>query len=397
MVISFVTALGASARTLSAATRAIADLRSKKSIVIVAPHFNEERLKDGYYKRVKAIDDLLDDHFRLYVSYENWPAEIKYTRKSETSAVLEYHRENRAHCALVYSLMGMCGRVYCHSVWQAQRAFYRIPSLQVYVDVHGSVPEEETMYGKYMDAQHYSDIERVVVEKSAGMICVTDAMRKHFGKKYGVAYRSESIVLPIFNKLENNASVVAANKPLLKGKPAVAYAGGTMKWQKIELMQDAIVAMLDKAVFKICVPNPAEFFSTWSKGAHPNLVVASKTYKQLCEEVYPECHYGFVLRDDAIVNNVACPTKIAEYLQHDIVPILKTPNIGDFKALGMRYISVNEFMSGKLMQKDEYQAAVKRNREVFSRYVEMFDEGVASLRKMLGGEAVAACQAVELA
>ena len=45
-------------------------LKKNKSIVIVAPYFNEERLKDGYYKRVKAVDELFKDYYKVYVTYE---------------------------------------------------------------------------------------------------------------------------------------------------------------------------------------------------------------------------------------------------------------------------------------------------------------------------------------
>lgn len=54
-------------------------------------------------------------------------------------------------------------------------------------------------------------------------------------------------------------------------------------------------------------------------------------------------YYVFVLRDDILVNQVACPTKIVEYLNYGIIPIVLSENIGDFKELGYEYLSINDF------------------------------------------------------
>ena len=60
-------------------------------------------------------------------------------------------------------------------------------------------------------------------------------------------------------------------------------------------------------------------------------------------EYYQKANYGFILRDDITVNNVACPTKLVEYLNYGIIPIVLSDKIGDFKELGYEYISVQDF------------------------------------------------------
>jgi len=38
-----------------------------KSIVVLSKYFNEDLLKDGYYRRIKLIDDLIVNHIRIYI------------------------------------------------------------------------------------------------------------------------------------------------------------------------------------------------------------------------------------------------------------------------------------------------------------------------------------------
>ena len=161
-------------------------LKREKSIIIVAPYFTEERLKDGYYKRVKAVDELFKDFYKVYVTYENDSNSLVFEEHSDrNTTVVRYLPGSKKQTAIIASLMISCGRVYCHSVWQAKKKFYKLPGVKVYVDVHGVVPEEETLYGRYEDAQMYGDIEEVTVQKAACLICVTNKIKEHLQEKYG--------------------------------------------------------------------------------------------------------------------------------------------------------------------------------------------------------------------
>ena len=356
----------------------------RKSIIIVAPYFSKERLKDGYYKRVKAVDELLNGYQKIYVSYELFPEKLTYRYPTEDTIVVDYSIHSKKHKIMIAVLMFFCGKIYCHSVWQAKKMFYRIPFLKVYIDVHGVVPEEETLYEKYEDAQMYGDIEEIVVEKSKCLICVTNKIAEHLKNKYDKKFKAKTIILPIFDKASNGVEIKKlSNKPLKDGKPIITYAGGIMKWQKIELMQESIIQQINLAIYKICVPNPKDFWATWEGSKETkNLTVESKTYQSLCEEVYSISHYGFVLRDDIIVNNVACPTKIAEYLQYKIIPIVNTPNIGDFKDMGMKYLTLEDFVQGKLYSEKERSEIIENNKEVFEKYIEVHNNGIKAFQKM---------------
>lgn len=76
-------------------------------------------------------------------------------------------------------------------------------------------------------------------------------------------------------------------------------------------------------------------------------------------------HYGFILRDKHILNRVAAPTKMVEYLFFGIIPIVKYEEIGDVLKLGYEYISYKSDLSNlepKKSKKNENIAMTLLNR-----------------------------------
>ena len=61
------------------------------------------------------------------------------------------------------------------------------------------------------------------------------------------------------------------------------------------------------------------------------------------------CDAAIIMRDDMLINNVACPTKIGEYLNSGL-PVLLTKNIGDMSEL------INRNNVGLIMEENDYTA-----------------------------------------
>lgn len=363
-------------------------IKKNKSIVIVAPYFTEERLKDGYYKRVKAVDELFNDYYRVYITYETFHKHIEFEEHEDrNTTVVRYLPESKKQKVLAALLMIACKKIYCHSVWQVKTKFFKLPGVKVYVDMHGIVPEEETLYERYEAAQMYGDIEEVTVQKAECLICVTNKIKEFLQEKYGKKFKAKTIIMPIFDSSLSEYDIkVPHKKPLVNNKPIVIYAGGIMKWQKIELMQESINKCINNANFMVYCPHPKEFWETWKYKKYSNLKVGSKSYKDLCKDVYVNAHYGYVLRDDIAVNNVACPTKIADYFKYRIIPIVKSPKIGDFIDLGMQYITLEDFNNGKLLSEKKMQEVADNNEKVLKKYIEIHENGKKEFKKMFMGD-----------
>ena len=61
---------------------------------------------------------------------------------------------------------------------------------------------------------------------------------------------------------------------------------------------------------------------------------------------YAKHDFGLVLRDESAVNRVSCPTKLSEYLDFGLIPIVRYPSLGDFLSLGYAYVTEEDFRSG---------------------------------------------------
>jgi hypothetical protein len=131
------------------------------------------------------------------------------------------------------------------------------------------------------------------------------------------------------------------------GKTVVIYSGNCQKWQNIDLMLEVIKKNRCKHLeYIILTGEPSVFEEKMQKvGIIKNLwnisVLSVKPFE--LPQYYNKAHYGFILRDDIAVNQVANPTKMLEYLNFGIIPIVKSPQIGDFASLGYDYLLYSSF------------------------------------------------------
>lgn len=203
----------------------------------------------------------------------------------------------------------------------------------------GIGPEEVRLNGaKYIWFWnlYYTFAEKYSLKKSQIHLFTSLRMKAHFEKKYGLNFNQSAVVIPCFNKELDLTSFDLEGK---YKRPSFVYAGGLHEWQCIEETLQ---------VFKIVQEYYPEATLTLLTGDHGRaseliekykLVNVSVDYVKL-EELQDELKkykYGFVLRRDHIVNNVATPTKMNSYLAAGIIPIYTNvidsfeKNLVDFK------------------------------------------------------------------
>ena len=98
----------------------------------------------------------------------------------------------------------------------------------------------------------------------------------------------------------------------------------------------------------------------------PRVMIDCKPHTELLH-AYRQCHFGLLLREDTIINHIACPTKLVEYIAMGIVPILESPQIGDFESLGMRFVRLQDLVSRQLPDEETRNHMAEENLLVFDR------------------------------
>ena len=358
----------------------------KGSIGIFAPLFNEERLKDGYFRRVKAVDDMIGEKIlKIYCCTEfHEKAYLSIKFLEDNRVYVAYNPDSLLQQIQIVTIVFITGRIYVHSVLQLMKMAFYLPFVEKVIDLHGAVPEEFRLHNDYLSGQFADEKEELAVRKAHVVITVTDSMKRYILQKHTNKVKGEIIIMPIFDDdVFVDAGKRESGRPYKNGKAVITYAGGVHKWQMIPLMQDVMVKVKE-VVYRIFVPSPAQFWEIW--GSRPmidNMLVESKTPKELPSEL-DKCHYGFVLREEIEINAVACPTKLIEYIQHGIVPIMHSPKVGDFQKSGMNYISLEDLINSKLPGEERRLSMANENRQVLIKLRGVYDSGKRRLLEWIG-------------
>lgn len=379
-------------------------IRSKKAagvgcVAVLAPYFADPVMspQDGYIRRVKAVDeDVLAGQYKVYL-YEHWvhqPEFLQIETMDDRHSYVHYDTRVGQQCGQVLQLIRECGVCYSHSILRLLPAddpcddarrldLFGLPGVTYVWDVHGAVPEEFALDGKQAEAEAAARAEALYAAHADVVVTVNRATQRHLLQKYPHMH-AQFVNMPIFNEDLAAKEMVQGTRPQVHGKPLAVYAGGLQAWQKIPLMQQCMAAAEQSLAYKIYTPEPDAFAELWQGKPFADLELDTKTPLQLMEE-YPRCSYGFVLRDDIAVNNVACPTKLIEYLQYGIVPILHTERIGDFAALGMQYVPDTVLLDGRLPAEEQRAAMAQNNLQVLQKLKQDAVEGRKALQALMNG------------
>jgi len=304
-------------------------------ILFVAPYANDENVKEGYMQRIKNIDNLLSDikcdYITIYLHPRHKMKEIIINDK-RTIYQVNLLRDRK----LIKGLINKYDYIYFHSIYTYRLLFWFITTQKTILDFHGTVPEELFYEKKYFSSFIHTFIEKIAAQKIMHIIFVSMAMQKYFNIKYP---KSKAIkhIFPIIakNALRENTEKSHELLRNISNEDNVyfIYSGNTQKWQNIELMFNFIEKHDNEKYVYIILSGSKEYF---------NKIISERFYKIrkrfIVDSVLPEelyqyysiAHYGFILRDDHILNRVANPTKMLEYLFYGITPIVKLKEIGDF-------------------------------------------------------------------
>jgi len=187
----------------------------------------------------------------------------------------------------------------------------------------GIGPEEQA--GRILSVTYRTIAEFLAVRTSDLIFMVSYAMKDHFQRKYG--YKKDNyIVMPCFNI----SSPEQFNESKL-ATPTFVYAGGISSWQCVDQTLDTykiVEKTLPSSKLIILSKAQEEFEKKIKERCISNYEVKYVQKEKLAEEL-SKYKYGFLLREDNPVNNVATPTKMNGYLASHLIPIF-TDAIRDF-------------------------------------------------------------------
>lgn len=335
-------------------------------------------LHGGMYVRFYAIEQFFKGRDRIYF-WEDRYLDTFAVREEHPAQDCTYYVYNpfiAEHRQFIYDLVRRAEFVYCQTQYYTYLITHLLDSGKAIVDLHGIPPEESEMEGQPRQAEYCSLFEREVVEKSHCLISVTEAMISHLEKKYG-RLKPSHIVMPIMNDLE----------PRIEKTPSrrlrVVYAGDVAVWQKVGLMLDAIRDAREPTRYDFIIyTRKREEMEALCRahGVFDRVRISSYAPKD-AQKVLAETDVGFVLRDDSAVNRAACPTKLMEYLQFGVIPIVTFSSIGDFERAGYQYLPLEKFVNGEF-DVGEFPKMRTRNLEIYKKFHQQFKDNIKKLQNL---------------
>ena len=319
-------------------------------ILFIAPNPNTVKNREGFLQRVAAIDSLFANTKKVY------------------SGDLE-NSDSLAQAMLEADL------IYVHSMYNANKIVqcYEMFSHKIITDLHGVVPEEELYTDNQEMFRIMRETEKEVFKHGKYFVAVTTTMKEHFVKKYKDYSSKKWVVLPIYARNKKRTSDFSE-----KDYRSVVYAGGAQPWQNVDLMVETI--RQSKGYKYRILTSDLEAFTKRTSDVKEGLDIRSVDSEKVFD-YYKDASFGFILRKDTLVNNVACPTKLVEYLSEGVVPIVLSDNIGDFKTMGYRYVQLNDFRAGGVTDKF-IQKAQEQNRVIFESFIESIEHAQRNLVKL---------------
>lgn len=340
-------------------------------IVFICPEPTSENERDGLIQRVKAIDAAFELQERMILSL-SFTGNLRRAVFHRSPTLTVEYLNAFLHFPRIFRLARRASAVYVHTCHHAFRILplYFI-SRNIITDLHGALVEEIQMQGRNAARWRYRHIERIVVRRSAALVYVSRALKTHMEKKYG-RLRGSPWVIPIFSRL------TVPPPGVVRCANLAIYAGGLQQWQCIDDMIAVAVKLQDRLRFLFLTSDP-DILRQKAIAAGLNAEISSVASDEL-PGCYARAAMGFVLRDNSIVNAVACPTKLIEYLHSGIVPIVKLEQIGDFQQHGYQYIRMDDLLQGRIPAESDLDAARSTNRRV----VEMMaNEGREQLGRLV--------------
>lgn len=161
---------------------------------------------------------------------------------------------------------------------------------------------------------------KFALKRSTAVFYVSKAMKDYENNKFHIDTNEKSFIMPCFNTYIDIKTIETARK---YEKNIFAYVGSLSKWQCFDKTLDFY-----KKIYEI-VPNCELKIFTEEKERAIKLLEEKKIKKYHIDFVKPEnltksladVKFGFVLRDNIAVNNVATPTKLSSYMAAGVIPI----------------------------------------------------------------------------
>ncbi len=244
--------------------------------------------------------------------------------------VLEYVKKNHINILL------------CENLWCSYIGYLvsRKTSIKYIVDYHGVVPEEHKFFnGEKEDWQYVflKQIEKDTMLSANHIICVSNKFKEYLINNFGIQPCGIDVVPCCVSEVKSY-SYERNNKLKMQlglcGRKVIIYAGSITKYQCLQEMALLFSKLINKdSSFYFLFLSSYSDYNVFDKlmkdyNVPENFYMLKSVPQEEVHNFLCMADYALIIREDHLLNQVASPTKIAEYLMAGL-PIIGTNGIGD--------------------------------------------------------------------
>lgn len=326
-----------------------------KEILFYAEYPTADNVQEGMFQRISAVDECFKGCRRIYLSV-SLTKNLRSFHWQNAQGDVEVWRLNFwLHALRIRRIVTQYRNVYIHSVHGYVKLFpFSLKGKNVSLDFHGTVPEEVAFRGHKLLGRFFKCLERRLVPKVSNFIYVSDEMRRFYIESYPFIAERKHLLNPIYPKnllaesSEKDAEDLRQELGIRPDDVVLVYSGNLQKWQNVDLTIDCMNRIARDNYFFIFLSGQPNQLKEMIRQRGSQGCARCEVRRVAPEELskyYEVAHYGFILRDEHLLNRVAAPTKLVEYLHHGLVPIVKYEVVGDAYSLGYEYLRYDADLS----------------------------------------------------
>ena len=203
---------------------------------------------------------------------------------------------------------------------------------------------------KNMFFRVFQFLEPFFYKKSDVVIVVSNFFRDHVYKEYSVS----SVVIPTFSKPPHSRLNILPSE--WRDKVVLVYSGSLEKWQRFDDVIEIVRYLSRFDEFRFA------FFSTHTDTIRARLANVIDPRKFFVEclpsdklpNAFLECDYGFLLRNDLLLNRVSSPIKLKDYMAAGLISIVDC-NVGDITHENSQYfLDVNSDELSEMLRRKNH-------------------------------------------
>lgn len=362
-------------------------IKSKTEYFIVAPFPYENRIVEGYIKRIKYIFDIINKKYKIITFIYFCPntvfpiinfidsnlSELVINNKIDPNILLNIINNKKIHIETTHGCEYFVNNKLLNNI-------------NFSLDIHGATPEEEQeLNGVGYD--YWNKIEYEAIKHSDRIICVSNSLTKHLEKKHNIDIANKTIVIGVstlnvnnldYNNYLNNISFNNDKKN------NIVYSGGIQKWQNVDYIIDKLLGN-SNFNYNFFTHDYVQLINDINKKNKYKYVSMIKSFNNIDElnNNYKNNMFGFLLRDESVINNVSSPTKLCDYIINNLVPVLFKNNlcIGDY--VGIKYVDTDFILNNNELTSEEYMTIINHNKNILLNLNKLYMENIEKFYYLL--------------